>query len=101
LAVGTHIAIDEDMLRIDRTSNGRVVLSLSGALRQGEVALLQQVLETERNGKPLVLDLKHVTSVDRPAVRLLGSYQQAGTVLENCPAYILEWVAREFQASEE
>ena len=88
------------MFRIDRASNGRVVLSLSGAIREGDVAVLEQVLTAEQNGKPLVLDLKHVTSVDRPAVRLLGRYRQAGTALENCPAYIRDWVEREFEAGE-
>jgi anti-anti-sigma regulatory factor len=89
------------MLRIDRASNGRVVLRLSGAIRDGDVAALEQILEAEQNGKSLVLDLKHVTSVDRPAVRLLGCYRQAGTALENCPPYIRDWVARELEAGEE
>jgi len=88
------------MFRIDRASNGRVVLSLSGAIREGDIAILEQVLTAEKNGKPLVLDLKHVTSVDRSAVQLLGRYRQAGTALENCPAYIRDWVEREFEAGE-
>jgi hypothetical protein len=82
------------MLKIERASNGKVVLRLSGAIEGDEVAELDRLIKLE-NGAHLVLDLENVTRVDREGVRFLGRCVQAGAVLVNSPAYIRDWIARE------
>jgi anti-anti-sigma regulatory factor len=83
------------MLKIERASNGRTVLHLSGAIEGDEVAELERQVKLEENGVRLVLDLEDVTRVDRDGVRLLGHCAAAGAALENCPGYVREWIARE------
>jgi ABC-type transporter Mla MlaB component len=86
------------MLKIERASNGKVVLRLSGAIQGDEVAELDRVIKLE-TGAHLVLDLENVTRVDREGVRFLGRCAHAGAVLENSPAYIREWIARECEST--
>jgi hypothetical protein len=86
------------MLKIERASNGKVVLRLSGAIQGDEVAELDRLIKLE-NGAHLVLDLENVTRVDREGVRFLELCAHAGAVLENSPAYIREWIAREREST--
>ena len=41
------------------------------------------------------MDLKEVTLVDRKTVRFLARCESDNIKVENCPAYIREWIARE------
>jgi anti-anti-sigma regulatory factor len=86
------------MLKIERASNGKVVLRLSGAIEGDEVAELDRLIKRE-NGRHLVLDLENVTRVDREGVRFLGRCASAGASLENSPAYIREWITREREST--
>ena len=86
------------MLKIERASNGKVVLRLSGAIEGDEVAELDRLIRLE-NGAHLVLDLEDVTRVDREGVRFLGRCAHEGAVLKNSPAYIREWIAREREST--
>lgn len=86
------------MLKIERASNGKVVLRLSGAIEGDEVAELDRLIKLE-DGAHLVLDLENVTRVDREGVRFLGRCAHAGAVLENPPAYIREWITREREST--
>jgi anti-anti-sigma regulatory factor len=83
------------MLRIDRTSNGVVVLTLSGRVDADAIGQLERMVEEERRAHPLVLDLRDVTLVDRDAVIFLGRCVDAGITLVQCSPYIREWIARE------
>jgi anti-anti-sigma regulatory factor len=83
------------MLRIQRTANREVVLTFSGRLQADNVGELSALLEAEREGRAIVLDLKDVVLVDRDIVRFLGARERDGIVLRNCPPYIREWIARE------
>jgi hypothetical protein len=87
------------MLKIERASNGKVVLRLSGAIEGAEVSELDRLIRLE-NGAHLLLDLENVTRVDREGVKFLARCAQAGAVLENPPAYIREWVARERESTD-
>ena len=83
-------------LRIQRLAEGEVVaFSLSGRIKAEEVAELQKLLEAEYPDHRIVLDLSEVKLVDREAVRFLARCEAAGTQLENCPAYIREWIVGE------
>jgi anti-anti-sigma regulatory factor len=83
-------------LRIQKSENGVVVVfTLSGRIREEEVAELQRLFEVEGQDHRIVLDLKEVKLVDRDTVIFLARCQAKGTRLENCPAYIHEWILRE------
>jgi hypothetical protein len=83
------------MLKIQRSANGKVVFTLSGRIEADDVAELQRVLDLEAADHLLTLDLQDVTLLDRDAVKFLARREAGGIQLENCPAYIREWIERE------
>lgn len=83
------------MLKIQRSANGRVVFTLSGRIEAEDVKELSQLLDLETAGQQhLVLDLRDVTLVNEGAVKFLADCEADSTKLENCPAYIREWIER-------
>jgi len=86
------------MLKIQRTTNGEVVLALSGRLDGENIGELHTLFGTEAEGRGIVLDLKDLTLVDRDAVRFLERCEADSIKLRNCPAYVREWIARERKA---
>ena len=87
--------VQETMLRIQRSANGKVIFTLSGRIEAEHLEELQRVCSLETVGRLLVLDLNDVTLVDRNAVKYLARCEANGVELENCPAYIREWIDRE------
>ena len=83
------------MLKIQRTANGDVVLTLSGRLQADNVSELSALLTAESGGRAIVLDLKDVVLVDRDVIWFLRKSEGDGIALRNCPHYIREWIARE------
>jgi len=83
------------MLRIKRTANGQVVLMVSGQIDAENIAELKNLIESEEPARPIVLDLKELTLVDRDAVKFLERCESVRVQLKNCPAYVREWIARE------
>jgi anti-anti-sigma regulatory factor len=83
------------MLKIQRTANGDVVLTLSGRLQADNVSELSALLAAESGGQAIVLDLKDVVLVDRDVIRFLRKCEGDGIALRNCPSYIREWIARD------
>jgi anti-anti-sigma regulatory factor len=82
------------MLKIQRSANGRVVFTLSGRIESGDVKDLRQLLDLETTGQHLVLDLTDVTLVNEGAVKFLAGCEADSIQLENCAAYIREWIER-------
>jgi hypothetical protein len=80
------------MLRIQRSANGRVVFTVSGRIEAEDVKQLRELLALETAGQQLVLDLRDVTLVNQDAITFLGSCEADSITLENCPAYIREWI---------
>ncbi len=80
------------MLNIQRSSNARVVFSLSGRIEIEDVAELQRLLSLEAAGRNIAFDLKDVTLIDRDAVKFLARCEEEKVKLEDCPAYIREWI---------
>ena len=72
-----------------------VTFTLSGRIRMEEVAELQRLFETEGKDRRIALDLKEVNLLDREVVGFLARCEVKGIRLENCRAYIREWIARE------
>ena len=83
-------------LKIQRSADdGFVLFTLSGRIQVEHLAELQRLFEFETADQSIVLDLKEVRLVDRDAVKFLTRCEADGTRLDNCPAYIREWIARE------
>jgi anti-anti-sigma regulatory factor len=80
------------MFKIQRSANGRVVFTLSGRIEAEDVKELRQLLALETAGQDLVLDLRDVTLVNEAAVKFLAGCEANSIKLENCPAYIREWI---------
>ncbi|PYV37975.1 MAG: hypothetical protein DMG06_26725 [Acidobacteria bacterium] len=83
------------MLRIQRSSNPGVVFSLSGRIEIEDVTELQRLLSLEAAGQGVALDLQDITLVDRDAVKFLARCEAESIELENCPAYVRQWIAAE------
>jgi hypothetical protein len=83
------------MLKIDRSSNGRIVFTLSGRIEAEDIKQLQQLLASEASGKQLVLNLRDVTLVNQDAVEFLARCEADSIALENCPPYVRDWIGRE------
>ena len=83
------------MLKIQRVTNGQVVFTVSGRMDAENVSELKELLESEASGRCLVLELHDLTLVDQEAVRFLARCEAQRIKLENCPAYIREWITRE------
>jgi anti-anti-sigma regulatory factor len=86
------------MLRIQTSMNEEVVLTLSGRLNAENLDDLKTQLQSDVEGRRIILDLKDLTLVDQEAVRFLGGCQANSIKLKNCPAYIREWILRERNA---
>lgn len=87
-------------LRIERSSKAElVVMRLTGRMEIEDVAELQRLLSLEQIGCRIALDLEDVRLIDRDAVKFLARCEADSIKLENCPAYIREWIAQERNAS--
>ena len=84
------------MLKIHRTYGRTIVFTVSGQLTSESVNELCQAVDGEPSSDVLVLDLTDLVLADRDAVRVLRKYETGGrVVLQNCPAYIRTWMARD------
>ena len=81
-------------LRIERSARERfTVFTLSGRMEAEHVAELKELFD--RDYRNIILDLWDLRLADRDAVRFLRGCEADGMKLENCPAYIREWMDRE------
>jgi hypothetical protein len=80
------------MLRIQRSANGQVVYTLSGRMDEEHIAGLETLIRSEANGHRIILDLKDLTLVNQDAISFLERCEANSIRLENCPAYIREWI---------
>ena len=83
------------MLKISRAANGVVVFTVSGRMDAENVAELRALFASEGKVRRIVLDLKDLTLVDQDAVRFLQNCETDSISLQNCPAYIREWITRD------
>ncbi len=83
------------MLRIQRSANGEVVFTLSGQMDEEPIVELETLINSEVNGRRIVLDLKDLTLVNENAITFLERCEANSITLKNCPAYIREWITRQ------
>jgi predicted metal-binding protein len=72
---------------------GITVFALSGRMNAEGVAELKALFDADYRN--IILDLRDVRLADRDAVRFLKGCEAEGMKLENCPAYVREWMDRE------
>lgn len=81
------------MMRIRRFEDrGRAVFAVSGRIDAEDLTHLENLVAAEANIGMVSFDLREVGLVDRNAVRFLAGCETRGAKLENCPAYIREWL---------
>jgi predicted metal-binding protein len=81
-------------LRIERSvRQGFTVFTLSRRMKAEEVAELKALFDVDY--RTIVLDLRDVRLADRDVVKFLRDCEADGMKLENCPAYVREWIERE------
>jgi hypothetical protein len=81
-------------LRIERSVRQRfTVFTLSGHMDAEQVTELKKLIDCDYRN--IILDLWDVRLADRDAVRFLRDCEADGVKLQNCPAYVREWVDRE------
>ena len=83
------------MLKIQRSSNGQVVLALSGQIDDQDITELETQIRSEEKGRSIALDLKDLTLVSRDAISFLERCEADGVTLRNCAAYVREWITRQ------
>jgi hypothetical protein len=71
------------------------VFILSGRIEKQAIAELRRLFELQTNYRDIVLDLKDVGVIDREVMRFFVRCEANGVKLENCAAYIREWMERE------
>jgi hypothetical protein len=69
------------------------VFTLSGRMEVEQVAELKELFDNDYRN--IILDLRELRLADRDAVKFLRSCERDGMNMENCPAYVREWMDRE------
>jgi predicted metal-binding protein len=81
-------------LRIERSVLERfTVFTLSGRMETEHVVELKELFDHDYRN--IILDLQDLRLADRDAVRFLKGCEESGMKLQNCPAYVREWMNRE------
>ena len=83
------------MLRIERSANDQVVLTLIGRMQTEDIEQVQQLLVVETPGQPVMFDLRDVTLVNQDVVSFLADCEAKGIKLESCPLHIRNWINQE------
>jgi ABC-type transporter Mla MlaB component len=90
------------MLRIRRSMEAENIrFALSGRIQAPDLVELERLIAEEAPRRVSALDLAEVRLVDREAVTFLARCEATGIRLENCPAYVREWIAREHNGHSE
>jgi hypothetical protein len=83
-------------LKIERSmSPGFAIFVLSGRFEADHIEELEGLFNLQNGTPTIVLDLKEIRLADRGAVKFLARCEAGGVRLENCPAYIREWMGKE------
>jgi hypothetical protein len=83
-------------LKIEKSvRQGSTVFALSGRLEAEHIGELEGLLDLQESTPAIVLDLREIRLADRGTVKFLARCESDGVQLENCPAYIREWMGKE------
>lgn len=82
------------MLKIQKSSNGQVVFTLSGRMNEDDIPELERLIRSETNGRPVILDLRNLILVGRDSISFLARCEADRIILKNCARYVREWISR-------
>ena len=82
------------MLKIQKSSNGQVVFTLSGRMDEEDISELERLIRSETDGGPVILDLRNLILVGQDAISFLARCEADRIVLKNCARYVREWISR-------
>ena len=83
-------------LKIERSEqSGFTVFLLSGRLDTEHIPEIEKLFGAHADYGKIIMDLSELRLADREAIRFLSRCEKAGLKVENCPAYIREWMQRE------
>jgi hypothetical protein len=83
------------MLRIQRSGageGGQVIFTVSGQMDEESIVELETLINSERKGCRMVLDLKDLTLANEDAITFLGRCEANSITLKHCPAYVRQWI---------
>jgi hypothetical protein len=80
--------------RVAPTDSTVLVLGETGTGAEN-VAEIGTLIEAEKKGSRIILDLTDLRSVDGEAVKFLEKWEADSIKLKNCGLYIREWIRRE------
>lgn len=69
------------------------MFTLIGRINAEQIAELRGLFDSDY--RKIILDLRELRLADRDAVKFLKGCEADGMKLENCPAYVREWMERE------
>jgi UDP-3-O-acyl-N-acetylglucosamine deacetylase len=79
-------------LKIERVMQaGATVFKLSGRIEEEHVEHLWELLK-QTDVEDKIIDLEEVRLADRDAISFLAACEADGIKLQNCPAYIRNWI---------
>ena len=73
-----------------------VILRLSGRIEAEHISQLRD--EIAKQTMATALDLDQVKLVSREVISFLGTCKAQGIELQNCPAYVRDWILKEGDA---
>jgi hypothetical protein len=83
-------------LKIEKSEEGGFsIFALSGRLETEHISELERLFGPQAGYGKIILDLKELRLADREAVKFLSRCEMHGLKVENCPAYVREWMERE------
>lgn len=81
------------VLRIGRSESPEaIVFVLSGRIELQDIDRLAP--EIRAYSKPVTIDMREVTLVEREAIGTLVQWEEEKITLRNCPAYVREWMSQ-------
>lgn len=80
-------------LKIETAPGKCTTITLIGRIQTEHLSELKTQVDVA--GSNVVLDLSEVSLVNLEVVRFLGTCESRGVQLQNCSAYIREWIDRE------
>jgi hypothetical protein len=88
------------MLRIDRSANGHVVFTLSGRMQTEDIEQLRQLLVAEAPGRPMMINVRDVTLINRDVATFLAECEAKGIEVACCALYMRSWIDQEQRRNE-
>lgn len=86
------------MLKIESVADNprSITYTVAGALDTEHLPVLKKIVDQAReSNRSVVLDLHHVTFVDRESLHYLAGARGSGLRITHCPAYVRRWIALE------